>query len=77
MGTPQHSRTTGRPAFDNTWTPAHSIPAVVPGRDGRALTVLRAVTYVLVSVTCLVILAGVVWGAVLVQQLPALHLPTP
>lgn len=76
MGTPQHSRTAGHTTFDKTWTPARPAPAVVvPARDGRGLTALRVITYVLVSLTCLVILAGVVVGAVLVQQLPALHQP--
>ncbi|MEJ8281068.1 hypothetical protein [Pseudonocardia spirodelae] len=39
--------------------------AVTVARDPRALTVLRVVTYVLVSLCCLVFLASVVYGVVL------------
>lgn len=75
MGMPQHSRTAPRSASDQTWTPARAFPAIGPRGDGRALTVLRVVTYVLASLTCLAVLAAVVWGAVVVQQLPALQSP--
>ncbi|WP_226352872.1 hypothetical protein [Pseudonocardia sp. ICBG601] len=51
--------TTRRPAT------AAAVPApVTVARDGTALTVLRVVTYVLVSLSCLVFLAGAVYGLV-------------
>lgn len=44
---------------------AAAVPApVTVARDGTALTVLRVVTYVLVSLSCLVFLAGAVYGLV-------------
>jgi hypothetical protein len=39
--------------------------------DGRALTVLRTVTYVLASLASLLFIALVVYGAVLYSQLTA------
>jgi hypothetical protein len=70
MGTPQHSRTAAHAAIARGWPP--------PGRarpgsgDGRALTALRVVTYLLASLTCLVVL-----GLVVVAAAVLVHLPPP
>ena len=39
-------------------------PTATVARDATAVTVLRVITYVLVSLSCLVFLAGVVYGFV-------------
>jgi hypothetical protein len=73
MGTPQHSRTAGHAAMARGWPPPQRA-----GRgtgDGRALTALRVVTYVLASLTCLVVLAVVAGLAAGLAHLPALVPP--
>lgn len=69
MRTPQHTRTAGQAAAARGWSLPHRA-RWRPAREARALTTLRAVTYVLASVTCLMIL--VVLTAVLVQGGPSL-----
>lgn len=62
MGIPQHStRTAGQIAAARGWAPTRR-PRVVAVRDGRALLTLRTVTYILASLTCLVILAYVAYA---------------
>jgi hypothetical protein len=65
--------TVGEQAAQVGWAPApRPAPAHTPPRgqrpvrpgDGRALTVLRTVTYVLASLASLLFLALVVWGVV-------------
>lgn len=71
MGIPQHStRTAGQVAASRGWAPTRR-PRVLAVRDGRALLTLRTVTYVLASLTCLVILAYVV-SAALLHDVPPL-----
>ncbi|GAA4993955.1 hypothetical protein WHI96_14385 [Pseudonocardia tropica] len=49
--------------------PAAAPAPVTVAKDPTALTVLRVVTYVLVSLSCLVFLAGVVYGLVMFLEL--------
>ncbi len=63
----RHGRSTvGDAAQQRGWSPASTRPA--PG-EGRGMTALRAVTYVLVSLVSLVFLASVVYGAVQINRL--------
>lgn len=64
--------TVGEQAARQGWTPAHTPPRGQPVvGDGKALRVLRAVTYVLVSLASLLFILLVVYGALSFFELRA------
>lgn len=69
--TPRHSRTTADAAAERGWVPMPRSGKAYGMRqgDGNALTVLRTVTYVLVCLTCLVLLAAAAWTALTLRDL--------